>query len=368
MIEPLSCFNEYERLRELNSYSILDSIREENYDNLVNLAASICQVPIAVITLVDRSRQWFKSCKGLEATETPRSISFCAHAINQPDSPLIVENAILDNRFYDNPLVVNAPNVRFYVGVPLITENGYPLGTLCVIDSKPRKISNENLASLQMLAKQVVNLLTLRKSQLNLKNQLEHNKILLKEVHHRVKNNLQVVSSLLRMQSNETSNLSAKEAFKSSQARIISIAKVHNLLYESENFSEVDLGVYVKKLSSRIIAAMGSNVDLNVDMDTIKLKLDVVVPLGLIINEIITNSMKHAFVGVDEPKINVFCKELEFSKYKLEISDNGIGMKRRETKHNNTLGTRLIQSLVRQFKGEIVLDYNKNGTHYIITF
>ena len=166
--------NEAKRLHELNSFSILDTLSETDYDNLTAIASEICDTPISVISLIDSKRQWFKSHHGLDATETPREYAFCAHAINQPNEILLVPDARKDNRFHDNPLVTGDPLVIFYAGVPLISDEGFPLGTLCVIDHKPKKLSEKQLNSLSALSNQVMNLLNLRKNKIKLEKALEN--------------------------------------------------------------------------------------------------------------------------------------------------------------------------------------------------
>jgi signal transduction histidine kinase len=159
---------EAERLKLLDSYSILDSLPEEDYDNLTKLAAEICHTPISLITLLDDKRQWFKSNHGLDLRETSKEQAFCAHAINGYDSVFMVDDAREDIRFHDNPLVTTDPHVIFYAGIPLKNELGLPLGTLCVIDHKPNHLSENQIAALQILSQQVMNLLELRKSKATL--------------------------------------------------------------------------------------------------------------------------------------------------------------------------------------------------------
>ncbi len=154
--------NEEARLLALHRLDVLDTPREQNFDDIAQLAMSICNVPIAVVSLVDRDRQWFKSCLGLDATETSRDVAFCAHAILTPEDLLIVENATLDPRFSDNALVTGEPAIRFYAGAPLVTKNGEALGTLCVIDSRPRQMNDLQKNTLRLLANQVMQLLQLR--------------------------------------------------------------------------------------------------------------------------------------------------------------------------------------------------------------
>jgi signal transduction histidine kinase len=161
MIKPAIPLNEKERLQALKSYEILDTETENIFDAVTKLAASICDVPISLISLIDENRQWFKSRHGLSATETSRDLSFCGHAINQ-DEIFYVEDATKDDRFKENPLVTGNPNVVFYAGKPLTDKQGFTIGTLCVIDTKPRKLSALQLEQLKLLGEQAIHLIQSR--------------------------------------------------------------------------------------------------------------------------------------------------------------------------------------------------------------
>jgi PAS domain S-box-containing protein len=155
--------NELERVAALYQCNILDTEPETGFDDITQLAAHICQTPIALVSLIDKDRQWFKSKVGIIATETPRKLAFCSHAILQ-DGIFIVPDTLKDERFATNSLVTYAPNIRFYAGVPIKTAEGYPLGTLCVIDREPRELSQDQISALKALGNQVRYLIETRRS------------------------------------------------------------------------------------------------------------------------------------------------------------------------------------------------------------
>ncbi len=182
MSEPVSSVpaalppDEARRLEELHSYEVLDTLSEQAYDDITLLASEICDCPIALVSLVDEGRQWFKSRVGLEATETPRDEAFCAHAILEPGELLVVRDATEDVRFAANPLVISEPSIRFYAGAPLRTSRGDALGTLCVIDRVARDLSDQQLRALEALSRQVMAQLELRRSLIELGRYVERRK------------------------------------------------------------------------------------------------------------------------------------------------------------------------------------------------
>lgn len=160
------------RLKALRQYQILDTPSEQVYDDITQLAAFICNVPIALISLVDSNRQWFKSKVGLNVNETSRDVSFCSHTIVN-DTMMVINDTLCDPQFVDNPLVTCAPGIRFYAGAPLITPQGYAIGTLCVIDRQPGELSDAQKTMLEGLARQVVMQLELKRVSSQLADALE---------------------------------------------------------------------------------------------------------------------------------------------------------------------------------------------------
>lgn len=160
--------NESARLRNLYSYQLLDTLPEQSYNDLVSIAANICNTPISLVSLVDKDRCWFKAKLGLDQSEAPRKIAYAAHAINQPDEIMVIEDALKDERFFDCPLVLDDPPMRFYAGTPLVSDDGFALGTLCVIDKVPRQLTAEQIQTLKKLANQIVAQFELRKKMLEI--------------------------------------------------------------------------------------------------------------------------------------------------------------------------------------------------------
>lgn len=180
--------NEEARVQTLYGYRVLDTEEEWTYNDIVRLAANVCGTPVALISLIDRERQWFKARVGTGLAETPRDVAFCSHAILQ-DSLFVIPNTLADERFARNPLVLEEPQIRFYAGAPLISPEGYTLGTLCVLDRLSRDLNAAQTDALMILSRQVMMLLNMRRELSILTRALAERKQLLKELSARLHQN-----------------------------------------------------------------------------------------------------------------------------------------------------------------------------------
>lgn len=228
--------DESDRLAALYRYRILDTEAEELFDSIVNIASTICDTPIALISLIDPERQWFKASKGLDATETPRDLAFCAHAILKPKELLVVPDATKDERFADNPLVAGAPDIRFYAGAPLVTSDNQALGTLCVIDKKPRELTEKQIKALRHLSQQVCANLELRLQKRRLEELNETKNRLFSLISHDLRSPLNSVLSIAEILESDDYQLEETE-----EKEFIShlIANVHTTLRIAENLLEI---------------------------------------------------------------------------------------------------------------------------------
>lgn len=243
---------EQRRLAALRSLDILDTAPEEAYDRIAKLAQDLFDLPIALITLIDDKRQWFKSRFGLSIHETPRSWAFCNHAIRQSE-PLVVPDARLDSRFSDNPLVVGDPKIRFYAGAPILTPDGLALGTVCVLSTEPRAgFSADDARRLNSLAGIVASEMELRRHLARARRHVMEKDTLIREVHHEVANGLQIVAYVLELQANAARNAEARLALTDSVARVIAIGAVHQQLRRAADPTAASARSYLDQITDRL--------------------------------------------------------------------------------------------------------------------
>lgn len=332
---------EARRLESLHSYSIMDTPMEAEYDNLTALAAQICGTPISLVTLLDGRRQWFKSRHGLDVPETPKEHAFCAHAINHSERVFQVEDSRKDERFRGNPLVDGRPNVIFYAGVPLKGADGLPLGTLCVIDHKPRKLDEDQIAALGILSDQVMNLLELRRKTIELEkanNELiQNNQELEKFAYlaaHDLKsplNNILALTEILE-ESNlsqiSDSNKEVIEMIKLSSetlSRLITGILDHSrpVRTAERQIEAVDLGMLVKKMEG-LFSKLG-NFKLKLISKLDKIDTDYWALKRILIN-LVANAINYGDKETTEIELRVEANELD---YIIAVSDNGPGIDER---------------------------------------
>jgi two-component sensor histidine kinase len=381
-IKPPLPVDEPQRLIALKRHDLLDTPPERAFDRITRLAAGVLGMPISLITLIDETRQWFKSRHGLDAPWTRREVAFCSYTILDTE-PLVVPDAAADGRFAANPLVTGDPNIRFYAGAPLVTPEGHVLGTLCVIDRSPHpEFSDEQRRLLQDLAGLVMTEIESRSAILALRQEvrerqeaerrlhqsLAETETLLREVHHRVKNNLQVMDTLLALEIRHTPAVA--EHLRDLRYRMYCLGIVHQMLMQSADLATIKVGEFLCNLCRSLAASYTdrqSKVTLNVTVEPgdISFKIDFAIPLGLLITELVTNAYKHAF-PLDQPgTIDVSLTIIGEGKARLAVFDDGIGMPAAPSPV--TVGQQIIAELVDQLDGEIAMDQNQN-THIIVTF
>ncbi|MDB4297317.1 ATP-binding protein [Flavobacteriaceae bacterium] len=339
MIKPVIPKNENERLQALASYRVLDTISESDYDNITAIASEICNTPISLVSLIDNKRQWFKSHHGLDATETPKEIAFCAHAINKPNETFIIPDSRKDERFFDNPLVTGDPNVIFYAGVPLIDTEGFALGTLCVIDNKPKEISQKQIDSLNALAKQVTNLLALRRNKIRLEESLQVLEKKNKELEafayiaaHDLKSPLNNIVGLASLLNNEYSNKLDEDGKKmlgllnSSSTKLMVL--INGLLNHSKNSedineldkSEIKVEAFINTIRNLFVTECKNEIILNSELKNITTNTT---SLEQILINLISNAIKYNNKEIPVVQINLAQNNTH---YLFTVKDNGIGI------------------------------------------
>ncbi|AFV00287.1 GAF domain-containing sensor histidine kinase [Simiduia agarivorans] len=261
---------ESERLSALLRLDILDTEAEKTFDELTEIASAICDTPISLISLVDSERQWFKSRVGLDADQTPRSLAFCAHAILE-DGVFEVPNALEDQRFADNPLVTGAPDIRFYAGAPLVTEDGMPIGTLCVIDREPKKLTPTQQRALKVLANQVVGQLELRLRNRRLKAIVENREKLFSVIAHDLRGPFNGILGFSRSLTEKAEKLTPARIADIAESILSSALKVYARLDELLQWSKSHLGAFRAHLRPCDLDSL-LNADLELIQDALNLK------------------------------------------------------------------------------------------------
>jgi signal transduction histidine kinase len=382
MIIPDKPHNESERLRALRSYGVLDTLSEREYDQLTAIASQICGCRMSLISLIDEERQWFKARVGLDVSETAREFAFCAHAIHEPRKTLVVPDARLDDRFHDNPLVTGDPHLAFYAGVPLVNEDGLPLGTLCVLDSEPKTLSESQLNALNALAEQVMALLELRRSKIVLENTLGNLEEKNRELEqfafiaaHDLKSPLNGISSLTDVLIESHSEMFQQDGIRMLNAIRGSSQQLSSLItglldYYRLDSANQEMASLIKReeLTSQIMNLFGG--DSSVEFQ-FAIQPDSINTHGPVLLQVLLNLVGNAIKYSDKAK-TIVKLEIEERKngYRIVVADNGAGIDSRfhdklfelfETasssdrfgKRGNGIGLATVKKLVNRIGGSI---------------
>jgi two-component sensor histidine kinase len=334
--------NEAERMAAVRRYDILDSPPDGAFDRITALAARRFGVPIAIVSIVDEDRIWFKSHHGLPVQQIDREPGLCASAI-LGDTPYLIEDARTDPRSLANPLVAGDFGLRFYAAVPLTTSDGHNLGTLCVIDKEPRPIAQEQIEDLKDLASVVMDQLELG---LAARQAVGKANLMGKEIDHRVMNSLQFVSAMLTMQSRSPEVGEAANHLQQAANRVAAVAQVHRHFY-ADAADEVSCVAYLRRLCGDLAGILGR--EILVDGDEVMVPATSIQPIGLLTNELVTNAAKHG-----AGKIEVTFRA-SAGINRLIVCDEGNGVQPGFDPHAATpgLGMRVITTLVRQLQGTL---------------
>jgi two-component sensor histidine kinase len=361
------------RLAALQSYGILDTPRESDFDDVVKVAAAICQTPISVINLIDSGRQWFKAEVGLGVRETPIDSSICAHAILQPGL-FIVPDTTLDPRFSDNPLVTGDPRLRFYAGALLETPEGLPLGTVCVLDYKPRELDENQKSFLRLMANQVMRLIELRRinatehaARVRAEQLVRENETLIREGDHRVMNSLQLVQSVLALQSRNATTKETKTQLNLASSRVLAIATVHKQLHLTGSLEDIDFDAFLHRLCESLKHTAPPQIAaINVTAENAKLRSDLASGMGMLVAELVTNSFKHAYADEQRGIVAVDFKQTS-NGWCLEVSDGGRGLPAGfDIDQSKGVGMQVVKAFVRRLNAKLSVSSHPGRTTFKI--
>jgi two-component sensor histidine kinase len=346
------------RLAALRRYEILDTPPDGSFDHVAGVAARLFDVPIAIVSLVDEDRIWFKAHHGLDVEQIDRSPGLCASAILQAE-PYVLTDASCDPRSLANPLVAGEFGLRFYVAAPLRTSDGHNLGTLCVIDQKPRAVTDEQIAQLEALAGIVIDQMELRLAARSAVSELQqiveqkdaalgHARLLAREIDHRVMNSLQQVSALLSLQSRGLDQAGAQQ-LKLASGRVAAVARVHQHIYQTGDDEAFGCLRYLGRLCDDLARMMAKNGKIIVEGSEAELPIEIISPIGLAVNELVTNSAK---AGANA--VIVSFTRTDDNDYQLSISDDGNGLPDDFAPQTTSgLGMKVVRMVARQLGGTL---------------
>lgn len=350
-----------ERLAALYRYDILDTDREADFDDIVELAAQLCGAKISIINLIDADRQWFKAETGLGVRETPLDTSICAHVILENEF-VEIPDTHADTRTQDNPLCRDEPGLRFYAGALLKSRDGFPIGTLCVLHDAPYALSEFQKKSLRTLAKQVMRELDLRLA-------LRDQQVLLGEMDHRVKNSLQSVSSLVRLYQSRAGEEN-RDAFDAVSRRVDAISLLHQELHQAAEIETVPLARFIPRVIALLQESAPENVAIEAEIDPIRVGSTHASAIGIIVSEFVANSLKHGFANNRAGTIRLSLLNGEDGAVNLTCSDNGAGTgsATRAASAAEGLGHRLVDAAASQLGTKVTRHATRDGFSLSLAF
>ena len=345
------------RLAAVRRHQILDTPPDGAFDRVTELAAQLFDVPICIISVVDEDRIWFKSHYGLTIDQIDRAPGLCASAILQTN-PWVITDAQIDVRALANPLVTGEFGLRFYVGVPLRTSDGFNLGTLCIMDRKPRtSVPAAQLRQLMQLATLVTDQLELRlaarKAVADLNEAMDTMQLMSKEIDHRVMNSLQIIASLLSLQSRQTGSELASNQLKLAANRVMTVAQVHRHFYIDSNVQNTRYLEFLRRLCGDLAKILNFEA-IEVDGTELEIATIRVVPLALIVTELVTNSVKYGATRV------LVAFRPTASGFNLVVRDDGPGIAA-DIDNNAGLGMKLVHALTQQIQGTFAIASGLDG-------
>ncbi|MCJ7421950.1 GAF domain-containing protein [Sphingomicrobium astaxanthinifaciens] len=311
------CHPEQEqRLRALRRYGVLDTPREKEFDDIVALVSTFCEAPVSVVNFIDAERQWFKAETGLGVRSTPLDTSLCSHVILEDDF-VEIPDTLSDPRMADNPLCIGDGGFRFYAGALLKSSEGLPLGTLCVLDTRPRTLDRQQRELVRVLAERVMR-------ELELRLQLERESLLKREIDHRAKNSLSMMHALIHMEQRQSAHPETRSALASVAARLSALGAVHEAMTVADSDHLVGLAGMMGKIEAGLRQLLPESIGLDLRVDEIEIDTGRANALALVVNEFVANSAKHAFDGRADGHIAIRLRALDEARLMLCCEDDGI--------------------------------------------
>jgi two-component sensor histidine kinase len=330
--------NQSQRLEALRRYEILDTPREDQFDDIVELVADICEAPVAVVNFIDADRQWFKAEVGLGVASTPLETSLCSHVILEREF-VEIPDTLNDSRMCDNPLCVADGGFRFYAGALLKTPDGLPLGTLCVLDRRPRTLNALQKRTIQLMADRVM-------SELNLRLALRRQDVLRREIDHRVKNSLASIGAIIGLQAMRADSAETRAALNAVHSRLTALEALHEELHQVGEGESVDFSGLVERAVEKLRHLVPARVTIDVDVVSHALTSEQANAIALTVNEFVANSVKHGFPGERAGTIHIEGR-VEGPNFRLVCRDDGGGDAQaiERIEQSKGLGSRVIRTL-----------------------